>query len=260
MHARQVEAYLAIFNEQGRLNEEEGFLYGSGDDEVQGICVMWMASAAALEYAAKQGCNLIVCHEAVTFWDYPVWQDRSPIHEPWLCDRRRLAVIEQHGLTILRAHSTVDPTHVGPALWQAVGIGEPSFSGWVYSHHQIEPTTVARLAERTRRGLGLDAVRTTGDPLRACTEVGTCWGGGGMDRNMHHIVEHLLPRGVEVVIVGETNDFTQRMAMDSDIALIEAGHSPSEDPGLRRLADDLAVKFPQTRVIFRPQEVPWVTL
>ena len=42
--AHQVEAYLATFNEQKRVNEEEGFLFGHGDEPVRGICVCWMAT------------------------------------------------------------------------------------------------------------------------------------------------------------------------------------------------------------------------
>jgi len=258
--AHQVEAYLATFNEQKRLNEEEGFLFGCGDEPVRGICVCWMATAPALAYAAQQNCNLVVCHEAVTFFDYPVWIDRSPIKEPWACDRARLDLIEKHKLTVLRAHSTVDPTHVGPALWESLQLPSPVFAGWAYSHHQIELASVADLAARMRQGLGLTHVRVTGDPMRRITQLGTAWGGGGLDRNMHLIVQHLLPRGIEAVIVGETNDFTQRMAMDSDIVLFEGGHSPTEDMGMRRLAEELDKQFADTKVAFRPQEVPWTTL
>ena len=258
--ARQVEAYLASFNEHNRLNAEEGFLFGRPDQPVRGICVCWMASAPALAYAADQGCNLVVCHEAVTFYDYPMWIDRSQLKEPWPCDRARLDVIEKHNLAVLRAHSTVDPTHVGPALFEALKLPPPVYSDWAWSHHEIEPTTVAQLAAAMRSGLGLTHVRVTGDPARLITQLGTSWGGGGLDRNMHLTVQHLMPRGVQAVIVGETNDFTQRMAMDSNLALLEGGHSPTEDMGLNRLADDLAAQFPQTKVIFRPQEVPWVTL
>ena len=67
--ARDVEAYLSTLNEAGRLNEEEGFLFGGPDDQVTGICTVWMATAPALELAAAEGCNLVICHEAVTFRD-----------------------------------------------------------------------------------------------------------------------------------------------------------------------------------------------
>ena len=50
------------------------------------------------------------------------------------------------------------------------------------------------------------------------------------------------------------------MAMDSDLVLLEGGHSPTEDMGIRRLAEELDQHFVDTKVAFRPQEVPWVTL
>ena len=81
-----------------------------------------------------------------------------------------------------------------------------------------------------------------------------------MDRNMHIFVKQLLPRGIEAIIVGETNDFTQRVALESGIALLEGGHSATENPGLRRLADDVARHFSEIKVIFHPVEVPWMTL
>ena len=158
------------------------------------------------------------------------------------------------------AHSTVDVTHVGPALWDALDLPEPAFRGWVYSHHAVNPISVARLAARMRTELRVDTVRVTGDPLRVVTEVGTCGGGGGLDRNMHIWQEQLLPRGIEALIVGETCDFDQRFAMDNGIALLEGGHSATEDPGLERLAGDISNQFPGLKVIFRPQEVPWTTL
>ena len=260
MTGNDVEAYLATFNESGKLNSEEVFLSGSSDAEVRGICVCWMVTLPAAAYAAAQGCNLIVCHEALTYWDYPLWKPMVKATEPWESDRRRLAFLEDQGIAVLRAHSTVDVTHVGPALWDALGLPAPVFSGWVYSHHSVEPITVAQLAARIRGGLDLNEVRVTGDPLRSVSEVGTCWGGGGLDRNMRLWVEHLFDRGIEALIVGETCDFAQRFAMENDLPLLEAGHSASEDPGLRRLAEDLARRFPDTTVRFRPQEVPWVTL
>ena len=260
MTGNEVAEYLASFNDKGALNPEEGFLFGDGGASVRGICVCWMATTPAVAFAVAEGCDLIVCHEALTYWDYPVWKASVQSTERWECERKRLAMIEANGIAVLRAHSTVDPTHVGPALWDAIGLGEPRSSGWVYSHHTIEPTTVAELAARIRSGLGLDRVRVTGDPQRRVTEVGTCWGGGGLDRNMHLWEEHLFDLGIEALVVGETCDFAQRFAMENDLPLLEAGHSASEDPGLQRLADDIQQRFPDTKVVYRRQEIPWATL
>ena len=163
-------------------------------------------------------------------------------------------------MTVLRAHSTVDVSHVGPALWDALALPPPEFSGRVYSHHSVEPVTVEVLAARMRQVLGIDHVRVSGDPTRTVTEIGTCWGGAGLDRSMHLWEAHLFPRGVQALIVGETCDFAQRFALESGVALLEGGHSTTEDPGLRRLAGDIGNRFAETKVIFRPQEIPWRTL
>ena len=254
-----VEEFLATFNPGGELNSEEGFLYGSGADKVQGICVCWMASRAAIEYAAQQDCNLIVCHEALTFYDYPLWGGEPP-GPPWPVDQVRLDLLDEHGIAVLRVHSTVDPTHIGPTLWDIIGLPEPQFRGWAYSQHNITPTTVGELAARVRQALGMKHLRVTGETDQVVTNVGTAWGGGGLDRHIDTWVEHLLPRGIQLLITGETSDFAQRYAVESGIALIETCHSASEDPGLERLAGDLAGRFPAVSVLFRPQEVPWTTV
>jgi len=253
-----VEQFFATFNPEGRLNPEEGFLHGSGDQHVQGICVCWMATRFAIEHAITQDCNLIICHEALTFYDYPVWA-ADPPGQPWVSDQARLDLLDEHNIGVLRVHSTVDPTHIGPALWEAIGLPEPQSRAWAYSQHKVEGTAVGDLAIRTRQALAMSHLRVTGDLDRIVSNVGTAWGGLGLDRHIDVWVEHLLPRGAEVLIVGETNDFAQRFAIDNDIALIETCHSASEDPGLRYLADDLSRQFPEISVIFRPQEIPWAT-
>ncbi len=256
---QSVKEFLSTFNPSGELNSEEGFLYGSGTDEVQGICVCWMASRAAIEYAAQHQCNLIVCHEALTFYDYPLWAANPP-GPPWPVDQVRLDLLDAYGIAVLRVHSTVDPTHVGPTLWEIIGLPEPEFRGWAYSQHNITPITVGTLAIRVREALGMAHLRVTGDTEQVVSNVGTAWGGGGLDRHIDIWVEHLLPRGIQALITGETSDFAQRYALDNGVALIETCHSASEDPGLARLAGDLAKRFSTVPVLFRPQEIPWTTL
>ena len=258
--ADEIERFLADFNPAGKLNPEEVFLFGNPQSEVSGICVCWMATTEAVLHAARHQCNLIVCHEALTLRDYPLWKNWVQCETPWPADESRLRLLEEHQITVFRVHSTVDPTHIGPGLWDALDLPAPVFSGWVYSHHIVDPITAARLAHSMRVGLEVDHIRLTGDPTRTITNIGTCWGGGGLDRNMHIWIEHLLPRGIEALVVGETSDFTQRFCRECGITLLEGGHSATEDPGLRRLAQDLRQKFPELPVVHRQQEVPWTTL
>ena len=256
---RAVEQFLATFNPAGQLNPEEGFLYGKGEEELRGICVCWMPTRSAVGHAIAEDCNLIVSHEVITFYDYPVWA-ADPPGDPWPSDQARLDLLAAYQISVLRIHSTVDPTHIGPALWAALDLPAPDFRGWAYSHHAVAPVTVADLAARAKAALGMTHLRVSGDPERMVTQLGTAWGGLGLDRHIDAWVEHLLPRGIEALIVGETSDYAQRFAVENDVALIETCHSASEDPGLRQLAADLADRFPEIKVIFRPQEIPWTTL
>jgi putative NIF3 family GTP cyclohydrolase 1 type 2 len=116
------------------------------------------------------------------------------------------------------------------------------------------------LAKKVSSGLGMPSLRVTGDPDRRVRRVGTMVGGLGLDRHIRTWETHLMGRGVDVIVAGETNDFAQRFAIDSGIALIETCHSASEEPGLSRLANDLAVRFPAARFVFHKEVIPWAVL
>jgi len=249
--------FAAALNPRGRLNGEEGVLFGDRDRRAEAVLVCWMPTVAAVRHAAAAGCGIIVSHEALTFHDY-FPNASSP--DPWTADRARLELLAAHGATVIRAHSTIDPTHVTPAFVKAVGLTPPAVAGPVWSVHDEPPISVHDLARRAAAGLGMDEVRVTGDPDRVVTRVGAIVGGVSQDRHLNVWEERLMGRGVEAVIGGETNDFAQRFAVDSGIAFIETCHSASEEPGLRVFAQDLAAALGGVEVVFHEEVVPWVTL
>ena len=106
----------------------------------------------------------------------------------------------------------------------------------------------------------MQQLRLTGDPEQVVTRVGTMVGGLMQDRHIKSWETYLVDHDVQVIIGGETNDFAQRFAVDSGIALIETCHSASEEPGLRNLADDLKSRFDGVEVVFHKEVVPWVTV
>ena len=254
-----IEKLLACFNPRGELNPEEGFLFGSGDGEVEGVLVSWMATVSAIRHAVENACNLIVCHEALTFFDYFA-RFGATGREPWSADRPRLALLEENGISVLRAHSTVDPTHVVPEFVRAIGLPPAIRKGDVWSYHELPRTTLRELVARVREGMHMRSLRVTGDPEMRMTRVGTMVGGLGLDRHIDQWEKHLMPLRVEVIVAGETNDFAQRFAVDAGLALIETCHSSSEEPGLKKLSDDLLEAFPGLKVLFRREMVPWTLL
>ena len=248
--------YLVSLNPAGCLGGEEGVRHGLGARETDGVLVTWMPTVAAIRHAIATRCSVIVSHEALTFHDYFAHAS-SP--EPWTADRARLALLGTSGITVIRAHSTIDPTHVVPAFIRALGLTRPLAQGHVWSLHLEPPATLADLASRAEAALGLAGVRVTGDLEQVVTRVGTMVGGLGQDRHIHSWERYLTGAGVEAIVTGETNDFAQRFAIDSGIGLIETCHSASEEPGLAVFADDLRKRFPGLRVEFRREVVPWVT-
>jgi putative NIF3 family GTP cyclohydrolase 1 type 2 len=246
--------YVRSLNPRGELGREEGVLYGETGAEVSGIVVAWMATTDAIARTISEGCQVLLCHEALWFHDYFA-SARSDA--PWTADRARRSLLEDTPITVIRAHSTVDPTHVVPGFIRAVGLPPSVKQGNVWSFHQVCPMCLADLAAQVASGLGMGGLRVTGDPERQVSRVGTMVGGLGLDRHLLSWEEHLMGLDVEVVIAGETNDFAQRFAIDSGVALIETCHSASEEPGLAALASDMAPSFPGVRIVFLKQVIPW---
>jgi len=182
--------YLTSLNPSGRLGGEEGVLYGERDRDTDKVLVTWMVTVAAIEHAVSEECDVMVSHETLTFHDY-FPNASSP--DPWTADRARLSLLDVHGTTVIRAHSTVDPTHVVPAFIEAACLSPPLERGHVWSFHHEDPIDLRALTRKVADGLGMEGpLRHTGDPDRVVTRVGTMVGGLMQDR---HQVLGDLPDG-----------------------------------------------------------------
>ena len=249
--------YIRSLNPRGELGSEEGVLYGESDVPVAGLLVAWMPTVAAIERAVAEDCRLIVSHEALAFHDYFPYASSPQL---WKADRARQSLLRDNGITVVRAHSTVDPTHVVPGFVRAIGLSRPEQQGDVWSFHREQPVRLGQLSRKIADGLGMGELRVTGDPDRMVGRVGTMVGGLGLDRHLVSWERHLVGLDPDVIVAGETNDFAQRYAVDSGLALIETCHSASEEPGLAVLAQDLAAQFADVKVVFHREIVPWVMM
>ncbi|MFQ5514303.1 MAG: Nif3-like dinuclear metal center hexameric protein [Myxococcota bacterium] len=96
------------------------------------------------------------------------------------------------------------------------------------------PLSLAELAQCVRKTLGDSPLRVAGDPGRPVSRVAVAPGSG----------QELLPEahgsGADVFVSGDLAHHAVREALDRGLAVIDAGHVPTERPGLERLFGLLA--------------------
>jgi putative NIF3 family GTP cyclohydrolase 1 type 2 len=253
MRAREVQDFLIALSPP--LGGEEGFRFGDPSVEVAGILVTWMATLDAIRSAADSRRNLIVCHEDPFFPYSGAGALETSI--TWRVNRERIRLCAGHGITILRAHGTLDRTCVVDEFARAAGLRGSDFrEEGLARTFTIPEIALAAFAEQVRANLGLPRVRVVGDLDRRITKVGVAVGGIGLSFNIA-FWETLLRHGAQVVLTGETDEYAMHYAADNDIGIVETTHAISENPGLRRFCDVLRERFPEVPVEFFECGVAW---
>jgi putative NIF3 family GTP cyclohydrolase 1 type 2 len=239
---------------------EEGILFGEPDMGVTGVLVCWMPDVEALQAAARQGCNLVVLHELSFFGIAP--DGNHSRHDHWKANRLRRELLEKHGIALVRSHRTMDDYCVPEVFQEMLGLPDPSVMEQMAGHDavrifDIEPATVRELAERWKPVVGMDTVRAFApDPERVVTRLGLCWGGIGLHSNMA-VMARLVELEAEVLLGGETEEYTAEFCRDCAVDFIELGHLTSEQPGMLVAADVLSRRFPHLKVHRFEQTPPW---
>jgi putative NIF3 family GTP cyclohydrolase 1 type 2 len=239
--------------------DDEGFRFGPRDAELSGILVCFKPTLDAMHAAHDARCNLMVAHEELNF--PPVYggaqvEDQLTGTVTLLRMRRLLAL----GITVVRVHASLDRLCVLDEFARALGLEEPDVHGEYWERtYQIAPTTVRELALRVKRRLNLAHVRVAGDLQRRVERVALPWGGVAISANPN-CVQRLLSFDPDVLIAGETEDIPMYAVLDAGVPMIEAGHSESESPGMRRLAAMLVKAYPDVPVTFFQNPRPWTLL
>ena len=107
--------------------------------------------------------------------------------------------------------------------------------------------SIEELAEELKKKIGLKGVWTNGVSQKKVCRVGIAVGGFGL---WTYWVQTLADMGAEVIIAGETHEYTALFAREYGIGMIEVGHSNMENVGLKRLADTLKERFSSLNVHF----------
>jgi len=239
-------------------DSQSGWKFGDPQQEVTTVTVSWSPTLGIIEKSIKLGANMIVAHEPLVFSFIDTPWYKNDLEEDKIVNRRRLQLLREHHMCVYGSHSNWDVKEgigVVDSFAQVLGLDREIGRGYLTRVYEVEPVSVEDLAERVKECLKLKAVRVVADLNRKITKVGTAIGGLGQSFNLP---EELHRLGAAVGIFGEMLDYTIRHAIELNLAVIEAGHLATENPGIRNLAKALEDRFPDLRVVFLDTGIPWV--
>jgi putative NIF3 family GTP cyclohydrolase 1 type 2 len=93
---------------------------------------------------------------------------------------------------------------------------------------------LAAVAARVRSELGETGVRVAGNPRHPIHRVAVVPGSGGS------FLGEAVAAGADVLVTGDVGHHTVVEALDRGVTVIDAGHAPTERPGMRALVETVA--------------------
>lgn len=225
-----------------------GLLFGHAGAAVTRVLVALDLTQEALERARELGAQLIVTHHPIMF------SARRRITDADREGRLMLAMAEA-GIAHIAAHTNLDsaPGGVNDVLMEAMGCTNVRGGGFVRVGDLPEGMAFGALCERAASRLHA-SIRAYGAPQKPVRVLGCCSGAGGGE------VEAAKKLGADCFITGEIRHHEALDAVDSGVAVIEAGHYETENPVcevLRRALQNAADALEYNLTVFCSKENPF---
>jgi dinuclear metal center YbgI/SA1388 family protein len=112
--------------------------------------------------------------------------------------------------------------------WPGAGLGRVG---------TVAPTTAGALLQRVRESLDAPRAALVGDPARPVRTVALVTGSGS------DFFEHARRAGADLYLTGEVKHHVALLARESGVAVVDAGHFPTERPAAGLLAGWLRAAF-----------------
>lgn len=229
--------------------DNAGFLVGRGEAAVAKILVALDITLPVVMEARNLGANLIVSHHPVIFHPARSLTSEDPAGEI-------LLALAEDKIAAICAHTNLDMAvgGVNDALAEAVGLeniqvflpeSEPDGQGRTYGLGRMGtlpgPVSAVQYAKQVKQALGAHGVRyvDTGRPV-----LRVAVGGGACGEHLQAAYE----KGCDLFLTSDVKYNTFLDARALGIGLIDAGHFPTENVVLPRLAQVLQTACPDVEV------------
>ena len=221
--------------------DNAGFLCGDAAAEVTRVLVALDITDGVVAEAADFGAELIVSHHPVCF---------TPMKSVTTDDLtgRKFAAMLKGGISAICMHTNLDaaPGGVNDALCAALGAEN---LGLLAPEHDTmsrlcrfaEPMEYADFLAHVKSALGANGLRCAG-PEKRVQLFGVC-GGAGAD-----FIPDAAARGCDAYIAADVKHRKFLWAGELGIALVDAGHFPTENVVVPVLAGWLRERFPALEV------------
>ena len=230
--------------------DQVGLQIGDPDAAVGRVGVCHELTPMSVDAVVAEGIDTVVVYHPLLFSP-----TTSFVEGPTATGRAlRLAVA---GVSVIVVHTAFDsaPGGMADALSAVVGIEDPVGFGCEDDDPQrcigrigpVRPVPLGALASQVADALET-SVRTSGDPHRMVGTVAVIPGSGGS------FVAAALT--ADVLITGDVKHHEVAMATENGLAVIDAGHIPTERPGFDALYDVIITMVRNTQRI-GPDPYPW---
>lgn len=223
--------------------DNSGLLVGCKENEVKKIGVVLDITADAVNYAAKNGIDLIVSHHPVIF--------RAVKH---FLEGDIPFMLARNGISAICAHTSLDIAKSGVNDALAAALKFENVSDFAESGElsmirvaDIDETDGATLADNTAKKLNT-GVRLA-DSGKKIKKVALCGGAGG------DFIADVASSGCDAYITGDISHHEFLDALEMGLTLIAAGHFETENPVVAVLAEKLRNNF-NVEVEIIPQNSP----
>ena len=255
---RSICDYLIKLTAHGAFNKDEGLQFGNPEKKVERIVLCWMADKDAIEFAAKEKADLIIVHESL-FYPYDVVVNGGiSDFMAWRVNYERICRLAAADIAVIRFHMSLDIYNILDVFARQLGLGQPAVTrNIVQRRYDIPPVTYAGLIEKVKTAVNIPLIRATmGDPQRIVSKVGLAWGGLGIINNIGHS-QALIDLGCDVIIAGETDNYSIRFVKEAGLDMIETSHEVSENFGLSEFAGVLRQDLKGVNSLFYENKMPY---
>jgi dinuclear metal center YbgI/SA1388 family protein len=199
------------------------------------------------EEAIRGRAELIVVHHPILFRPVQKLTQETPAGG-------MLLALARHGVAVYSAHTAYDNAPEGinrqladqleleavsPLRFPNSADGHPGFGRM---GRLPQARSLTDLIADVKRQLGVAELQFVGPPDTRVERVAIACGSGG------EFIEDALEQGCQVLLTGEARFHSCLEARERGLGLILLGHFASEQPAMKRLADQIRQRFPTLEV------------